>query len=198
MDECYIYSTPGDSKGIPKQDADILYDTVPDEILQLDVNRRNGNYVWCILPVQGYVYLPQEDAQYDWGPLNQILDTKRRIKKEMEDEDNDNKNKNNNNTGQYDEDGYMIGINEMEEVKSDTEQFDNEPYDPTLIIEERKNYNQQRIMMQTLRPEVETEGNKLFEIKFLRWLIFYFRRHPFLPGTVPSVQYKHTSHIRNN
>merc|ERR1712228_320936 len=99
--------------------------------------------------------------------------------------------------GQYDDDGHMQGIDEKEEIKSDTEHTEHteeiksdtqkqekEHYDPTLIIVERRDYTQQRMMMQTLRPEVETDTNKIFDNKIVSWLIFYFRRHPFLPGLI--------------
>ena len=83
--------------------------------------------------------------------------------------------------GQYDEDGYMNPIQEDEELKGDDE-FD-EDFDETLIVEDRRDYTKQRMMMQTLAPDLDhVEMNKAMKIKALRWLTFYFRRHPFLPG----------------
>merc|ERR1712129_458567 len=87
LEECYIYSIPGDDKGNPKDDADIVYDTVEDELLQLDVDRRNSNYVRCLLPKEGWVFLPDESAQYNWGPLDAIINQKRREKEAQEEEE---------------------------------------------------------------------------------------------------------------
>merc|ERR1712129_381845 len=97
LEECYIYSIPGDDKGNPKDDADIVYDTVEDELLQLDVDRRNSNYVRCLLPKEGWVFLPNKSAQYNWGPLDAIINQKRREKEAQEEEEkgkqSDDKNK---------------------------------------------------------------------------------------------------------
>eukprot|EP01083_Nonionella_stella_P010271 29316_1 len=137
LDECYIYSQCGDDNGLPHGDADILYDTIPDEIIQLDVTNRIGKYVRCQKPVAGWVFLPQEEVQYDWGILNEIYQTKKAQEEHL------------------------------------------------LVYEERRDYTQQRMMMQTVPPDQDfAEINKLMQIKALRWLTFYFRRNPFLPGLI--------------
>eukprot|EP01083_Nonionella_stella_P010269 29311_1 len=137
LDECYIYSQCGDDNGLPHGDADILYDTIPDEIIQLDVTNRIGKYVRCQKPVAGWVFLPQEEVQYDWGILNEIYQTKKAQEEHL------------------------------------------------LVYEERRDYTQQRMMMQTVPPDQDfAEINKLMQIKALRWLTFYFRRHPSLPGLI--------------
>eukprot|EP01084_Bolivina_argentea_P082252 148925_1 len=57
--ESFIYSTIGDEKGNPIDDAHILYDIVASEILQLNIKKRKEQYVWCIKPVEGWIYLPE-------------------------------------------------------------------------------------------------------------------------------------------
>eukprot|EP01084_Bolivina_argentea_P084135 152250_1 len=80
LDECYIYSITGDDNGVPRDDADIIYDTVPDEILHLDIEKRKGKYVRCIRPVEGWVFLPVYDNQYDWAPLDEMYLQKKRVR----------------------------------------------------------------------------------------------------------------------
>ena len=146
---------------------------------------RKGKYVRCLAPVEGWVYLPEFDAQYDWAQLDDIYNAKRRIrdaKKKAEQEAKDgkkDKDKDDENKGQYDEDGYMNPIDENVEFKDEQEEY----YDETLIVEDRRDYSKQRMMMQTVPPDLDdVEVNKLMQIKLLRWLIFYFRRNPFMPG----------------
>eukprot|EP01084_Bolivina_argentea_P253518 425871_1 len=152
LDECYIYSITGDDNGVPRDDADIIYDTVPDEILQLDIEKRNGKYVRCIKPVEGWVFLPVFDIQYDWAPLSEMYLQKKRVR-----------------DGETDEYGHMKSIDEKQELKHDHEES---------IEDERRDYSVQRMMMQTVAPEVDKEANKLMQCKCFAWLTFYFRRHP--------------------
>eukprot|EP01083_Nonionella_stella_P286699 975720_1 len=183
LDECYVYSTTGNDEAIPRDDADIVYDTVPDEILELDVESRKGKYVRCVKPAEGWVYLPEFDVQYDWAKLDEIYDHKKRIRDKEKQNDEENNEK--------DEDGYAIDtIDEQQELKTDTNNSNiggtnGKGDDSHLIVqEERRNYEAQRMMMQTVAPELDKEPNKAMQIKFLAWLVFYFRRHPFLPGLI--------------
>ena len=145
---------------------------------------RNREYVRCLLPVEGWVFLPDPTAEYNWEPLDAIYQKKRRIrdaKKRAEDKANGKKVDEKIGDGQYDEDGYMNPINEEEELKGGDD-YD-EDFDETLIVEDRRKYNEQRMMRQTVPPDLsDMEINKAMQIKLLRWLTFYFRRHPFLPG----------------
>eukprot|EP01084_Bolivina_argentea_P085174 153939_1 len=172
LDECYVYSTTGNDEGIPRDDASIVYDTVPDEILQLDVENRRGKYVQCIKPVEGWVFLPEFDIQYDWAKLDEIYFHK----KSAHDKPKQNDNENN-------EDGYTIDTsNEQQEYKTDKKNNNNQSDDSHLIIQdERRNYEVQRMMMQTIAPELDKEPNKIMQIGCIARLVFFLRRHPFLP-----------------
>merc|ERR1712061_617796 len=66
---------------------------------------------------------------------------------------------------------------DLDDVKHDEQ----EAFDPTLIQDERRDYSRQRMMRQTDQPEFEQEAPTCLQNKYLQCLVFYFRRHPFLP-----------------
>eukprot|EP01084_Bolivina_argentea_P045557 83866_1 len=182
LDECYVYSTTGNDEAIPRDDADIVYDTVPDQILQLDVESRKGKYVRCLKPVEGWVYLPEFDVQHDWLTLDEIYDHKKRIRDKQKQNDDENNEK--------DEHEYTFidPIDEQHEHNTDINNNNNSADESKkgddihlLLQEERRNYELQRMMMQTVAPELDEEPNIMMSIKCIAWLVFFVRRHPFLP-----------------
>ena len=205
MDECYIYETPGDEEGLPHNDTDIIYDTVPDEIIQLAVDgdelKRKGKYVYCVKPKEGWVYLPDHNAQYDWGALDEIYEEKKqerieeleRLKSKEEGDDA----KKEEDAANYDEDGYLrsgdtevYGAENDDDIGMSDDDEDAPELERTLIADIRRDFFHQRMMAQTKGLEMEPTTNKLMQIKRLRQLIFYFRRHPFLPGISSAIYFR--------
>jgi len=217
VDECYIYETPGDAEGNPQNDKDILYDAMPDEIIQLFVDREtgelktNGEYAYCLKPKRGWVFLPDPTAEYDWGSLDEVFEEKKRLKMEQLEEQKakeegrdggdhgddgavatDSEAMIQKNVTNYDEDGYMKSVTEdfLESKRdenlgqSDDGAMGGIAEERTLILDARRNFKKQRMMAQTKQLEFEETSNKLLQIKKLQQLIFYFRRHPFLPGLI--------------
>lgn len=145
----------GHPNGDPLSNDAIIYDTVVDEIIELGYER-NGNYSQCLLPVEGWVYMANENAH------------------EFKESD----------------------AHAHHKSRTETD------FDPTLIVEERRDYQRQNMIQFTENPlkfeedhemdipdiaseEKESLFNKLItDYKIIHDIVFYFRRHPFLPGII--------------
>jgi len=213
--ECYIYETPGHDDGHPLDHSHIIYDTKPDEIIQLDVDPATGDYkiakekyVRCLNPKEGWVYLPEgPTVEYDWGILDAKFEKKKRAKMQLEEqrslttdaeeEEDDGDAVIGKLSTDYAQDGNMEAHLDTNDnpfnmgddsdnmgVDDDDEKDDPFQMETTLRTDARREYTKQRMMAQTQQPELEHKIGKIMQIQKIQDLVFYFRRHPFLPGLI--------------
>ena len=167
LEECYIYDEVGDDEGNPKDDSHVLYDTQIDEILQLDLERQNGNYVACLKPVKGWVFLPHFDAQYSLDLLNDIYKAKKQVR-DQGDEGVDEE--------EIEELYGLIMQDTMVNYTGHAASFPANEDDDTLISDERRDFQNQRMTIMNEPPEFNQTVNELLEMPSC------FRRHPSLIG----------------
>ena len=192
MTPCYIYSNAGNDDGTPQKDSDIIYDAVRDEIIQVNIEARIGKYLKCLLPEPGWVYCPDVDKKYD----NAYQDLESEYEQQRERDDikpkllvSRYKAKEDGQTHMVASDDDDMNNNEVRAPKPMINDMDGEhKYDDNDgDIDLRRDYEGQKMQKCTKLNapdfEIDEEDQKCFyKNQYIRGLLFFFRRNPFVPG----------------
>ena len=170
MKECYIYANAGNDDGTPQRNSDIIYNTVRDEIIQVSIEARMGQYLRCLLPEPGWVYCPDVDIEYH--DAYQDLESEYEVQRERDDIKAQN-------------DG-QTNVIPSKPIDNNVD-MDNKYDDYGGSGDKRRNYREQEMQKCTLEnaPFFQTneENQKCFyKNKYIRNALFFFRRRPFVPG----------------
>eukprot|EP01084_Bolivina_argentea_P239662 402776_1 len=163
-DECYIYKQKGNSNGEPISNDSIIYYTVPNEVISISNQPRSDKYyVECILPVKGFVYLPDHNnINLMSGNTNNKMTTD--PPQDTSEQKHDTQAMHSRTTTFFERDytaQTFIKIDKIPAAKNNPEYNDEKPQ--------------------------ETIITKVLSSTAVKKAILFFRSHPFIPGLIAMI-----------